>query len=131
METSPSDSSTPSKPPVVDYRGPEQVPKPAAGRPLERYFGFWSIWCSVVALLLLWAAYETRKGRLLPKSNAAEALAGWATVLLIVSIVTNVLGFKFDDQSGLAGWGCLTILALLVAWIATAVGALAGFGRYG
>jgi hypothetical protein len=108
----------------VNYRGPEPKPIPPAERPLERYFGFWSIWCSVVALLLLWAAYETRKGRLLPKSDAGGALAGWATALLVVSIITNLLGFKFDDRSGPAGWGCLTILALLVAWIASAFGVL-------
>jgi hypothetical protein len=115
----------PFKPPVVDYRGTDPMPQAPRGQPLLHLkFGFWSICCSALGLLLLWAAYETDKGRLLPKSTAGNVLGTWALVTLCLAGVTCLLGFMFDKRKGSAWWGCLTSVVLLIVWAISALRAL-------
>jgi hypothetical protein len=121
----------PFKPPVVNYPSAGPTSPLTSRRPLQLQFGFWSMWCSVVGLLLLWAAYETRRGRLLPKSSMDESLFGWATLLLAIAVVASLVGLKVDKRPSLSGWGCMTSLVLLAAWIVSFIAGIAGFGRYG
>jgi hypothetical protein len=130
METSPSDSSTPSEPPILDYRGATPPPPPAEARPwgqksageaAARIAGF-GLCCLVCGAVVAFAvpAIDVVGGALMIVAAAA----------LFYAAVIGFLGlFESREVRSHTALGCLMTIGLAIGFFVVAAVGFILFAR--